>query len=56
MAVAFLSESIQYLKGIGPHRFDVLSDAGICTMRDLLHYYPRRYLDLTSIVAVRNRR
>ncbi|MDX1740267.1 MAG: ATP-dependent DNA helicase RecG, partial [Rhodothermales bacterium] len=56
MPVAFLSDSIQYLKGIGPHRFDVLSGAGVRTMRDLLHYYPRRYLDRTSIVAVKNLR
>ena len=56
MSVAFLSETIQYLKGIGPHRFEALSSTGVRTMRDLLHYYPRRYLDRTSIVPVRDLR
>ncbi|NNE47519.1 MAG: ATP-dependent DNA helicase RecG [Rhodothermales bacterium] len=54
MAVTFLSESIQYLKGIGPTRYDVLSRAGIRTMRDLLQNFPRRYLDRSSIVPIRN--
>ncbi len=54
MSVSFLSESIQYLKGIGPHRADVLSDAGVMCVRDLLQYFPRRYLDRSSVVAVRD--
>ncbi len=56
MAVPFLSESIQYLKGIGPTRYEVLSRSGVRTMRDLLHYFPRRYLDRSSVVPVRDLR
>ncbi len=54
MSVAFLSEGIQFLKGIGPHRSEVLAENGVETTRDLLHYFPRRYLDRTSVVAVRD--
>ncbi|MBT8399390.1 MAG: ATP-dependent DNA helicase RecG [Rhodothermia bacterium] len=54
MSVSFLSESIQYLKGIGPHRAEVLSEAGVTCVRDLLQYFPRRYLDRSSVVAVRD--
>ncbi len=54
MSVAFLSEGLQFLKGIGPHRSSVLVQNGIETIRDLLHYFPRRYLDRSSVVAVRD--
>ncbi len=35
-----------YLKGVGPKRAELLQrEAGIYTYEDLLHYYPRRYID-----------
>ena len=37
--------SVQYLKGIGPHRAKLLSRMGISTIRDLLGYFPREYED-----------
>ncbi len=54
MPVAILSESIQFLKGVGPNRSRVLADSGITSLRDLLQYFPRRYLDRSSIVPIRS--
>jgi ATP-dependent DNA helicase RecG len=36
---------IQYLKGIGPGRAEVLRNAGVSTVRDLLWFFPFRYED-----------
>ena len=50
-------EKLQYLKGVGPRRAEVMADAaGLETFRDLLHYYPRRYLDRTTTVKIRDLR
>jgi ATP-dependent DNA helicase RecG len=40
-----LTTSVQYAKGIGPHRAEVLALKGIHTVDDLLHYLPFRYED-----------
>ena len=40
-----LKTDIQYLKGVGPKRGQVLADHGIDTVGKLLFYFPRRYLD-----------
>jgi ATP-dependent DNA helicase RecG len=47
---------VQFLSGVGPRRADVLRKAGVCLFRDLLHYYPRRYLDRTTVVPLRELR
>ncbi len=47
-----LDSEIQYLTGVGPHRAEVLNKVGVVTFRDLLHYYPRRYLDRSTITPV----
>lgn len=44
--------SVQYLKGIGPVRAAVLAQQGIHSLRDLLFYVPRRYLDRSQIVTI----
>ena len=49
-----LNTSIKYIKGIGPKRAEALSTAGIDTVNDLLHYYPRRYLDRTTVKSIRD--
>lgn len=36
---------IQYLKGVGPKRAEMLEKLDINNVRDLLHYYPRTYQD-----------
>ncbi len=45
---------IEYLKGVGPQRADVLKkELGICTYFDLLSHYPFRYIDRTKFYKVR---
>ncbi|MES2800142.1 MAG: ATP-dependent DNA helicase RecG [Bacteroidota bacterium] len=42
----FLDTPINFLKGVGPHRADLLkSELGIFTFRDLLYHFPFRYVD-----------
>ncbi|KAA3608451.1 MAG: ATP-dependent DNA helicase RecG [Calditrichaeota bacterium] len=43
---------IQYLKGIGPKRADVLAAAGIKSIKDLIGYFPRRYIDRSTILPL----
>lgn len=45
-----LSTSVQYLKSIGPKRAESFSQIGINTIRDLLFYFPTKYLDRSSIL------
>ena len=40
-----LSNSVKYLKGVGPQRAAVLEERGIVTVGDLLGYLPFRYED-----------
>jgi len=49
-----LEQDLVYLKGVGPRKGAVLADHGLRTVRDLLEFYPRRYLDRTSVVRVRD--
>ena len=54
MASALNSE-IQYLSGVGPKRAALLkAELGIETFGDLLHVYPFRYIDRTSITPIRD--
>ena len=53
MSISLLEQGVQHVQGITGRRVDVLADAGVRTVRDLLHYYPRRYLDRSSIVPIR---
>ncbi len=48
-----LDTPIQYLSGVGPRRAAVLEKVGVRTFRDLLYYFPRRYLDRSTIVPIR---
>ncbi|MCX6828858.1 MAG: ATP-dependent DNA helicase RecG [candidate division Zixibacteria bacterium] len=52
MAEMRLDSDIQYLKGVGPRRAAALSRVGIISLRDLLHFLPRRYIDRTTITSV----
>jgi len=47
-----LSTSLQSIKGVGPARADALSAVGINTVSDLLHYYPRKHLDRTTVTPI----
>ena len=44
-----LTTDITYLKGVGPQRGGALKRYGIENVRQLLHHFPRRYLDRTNI-------
>lgn len=55
MAAEILYTPIEYLKGVGPVKAEVLKkEAGIFTYEDLLNYFPFRHLDKTQITYVRN--
>ncbi len=44
---------IEYLKGVGPQRADMLKkELGIFTFNDLLHHFPYRHIDKTKIVKI----
>lgn len=51
MNLSFDSE-IQFLPGIGPERAKALQAAGIFNIRQLLYYFPRKYLDRTRMVKI----
>lgn len=43
---------LQYLKGIGPKRADVLAAVDLKSLRDLMNYFPRRYIDRSTILPL----
>lgn len=47
-----LLDSVQFIKGVGPERCKTLNRLGIHTIRDLLYYFPRTYLDRTKIKTI----
>lgn len=51
-----LATSVQYIKGIGPKRAAVLKKLGILTVKDLLYYFPRDYIDLSRVEKIANLR
>jgi ATP-dependent DNA helicase RecG len=52
---SFLATPIEYLKGVGPERADVLKkEAQIFTFGDLLKLYPYRYIDRTQFYSTQH--
>ncbi len=50
---SILNSPIEYLKGVGPQKGDLLKkEAGIFTFNDLLEYFPFRHIDKTQITAI----
>ena len=46
-------QDIMYLPGVGPRRKEILSkELGISTYRDLLEYYPYKYVDRSRIYRI----
>ena len=43
---------LQFLKGIGPKRAEVLAKHGIKTREDLLNFFPRRHIDRSRIIPL----
>jgi ATP-dependent DNA helicase RecG len=47
-----LDQSLMYLKGIGPQSADRLAKLGLYSVRDILFYYPRDYIDYARQVKI----
>ncbi len=53
MSNVFLDTPIEFLKGVGPKRADLLKkELNIFTFRDLLLYFPFRYVDRSKIYTI----
>jgi len=53
MNPVFFQTPIDYLKGVGPNRADLLKkELGIHTFQDLLNLFPNRYLDRTQFYKI----
>ena len=53
MNSSFFQTPIDYLKGVGPNRADLLKkELGIFTFQDLLNLFPNRYLDRTKFYTI----
>ena len=49
----FLQTPIDYLKGVGPNRAELLKkELGIHTYQDLIHLFPNRYIDRTRYYKI----
>ena len=49
----YLQSSIEYLKGVGPNRAELLkSELNIHTIYDLLNFFPFRYVDKTKFYKI----
>ncbi len=48
----YLFSDIQYLKGVGPRKGEILKQNGISTVFDLFYYVPRKYLDRSLITPL----
>lgn len=49
-----LSTPISSLKGVGSQREKAFNSVGVFTVENLLNYFPRRHLDRTIILPIRN--
>jgi len=55
MGNSFLDSKIEFLKGVGPQRGDTLkTELQIFTFRDLIQFYPFRYVDKTKFHEIRS--
>ncbi len=50
---SFLADRLVWIPGVGPRKAEVLAGAGLCSVRDMLEHFPRRYLDRTSVTRIR---
>lgn len=52
-ATPFFERPIEFLKGVGPQRADILKkELNIHTFRDLIQYYPFRYIDRSRFYKI----
>lgn len=53
MPSSYLDSPIEYLKGVGPHRGEILKkELGIFSFHDLLHHFPFRYVDRSRFYTI----
>ena len=53
MNANFLQTPIDYLKGVGPNRANLLrTELGIHTYQDLFNLFPNRYIDRTQFYKI----
>ena len=50
--MATLTDSIQYVKGVGPKRAELFKRLGINTVEDVLTHLPRRYEDRGNLKKI----
>lgn len=43
---------VQYIKGVGEKRAAILAKLGIFSLSDIIHYYPRSYLDFSVLTPI----
>lgn len=49
----FLNQSVEFIKGVGPSRSKLLNDElNIKTVKDLIDFYPFRYIDRMSFFKI----
>jgi ATP-dependent DNA helicase RecG len=54
-AADFFSTPVEFLKGVGPQRAEILKkEAGVATFGDLLTYFPFRHVDRTVFHKIRD--
>ena len=51
-----ITDSVQFVKGIGPKKVKLFEKLHISTLQDALETYPRDYEDRTQITAHRGHR
>jgi ATP-dependent DNA helicase RecG len=47
-----LNSPLQFVKGVGPKKSQVLAGQGFNEVKDILFYFPRHYLDRTSVTPI----
>ena len=52
MADLRLNSPLQYVKGVGPKKAEFLHTIGINSVKDILFYFPRSYLDRTTVTDI----
>ncbi len=45
-----LDSSIKFIKSVGPKRADIFANANLRTIKDLIFYFPSKYLDRTNLL------
>jgi ATP-dependent DNA helicase RecG len=52
MGTDLSAQDIQYVKGVGPKKAQLLGRLGISTVRDVLYYFPFRYEDRSNLAKI----